>query len=43
MDHKEKKNNLIDKLYLTNVDYNGEADKFFPKIDYNNWKIINKY
>ncbi len=35
-------NNLIDKLYLTNVDYNGEADKFFPKIDYNNWKIINK-
>lgn len=35
-------NNLIDKLYLTNIDYNGEADKFFPEINYNNWKIINK-
>ena len=30
----------IDKLYITNVDYNGAADTFFPKIDYNNWKVV---
>ncbi len=30
----------IDKLYITNVDYNGAADTFFPKIDYNSWKVV---
>lgn len=36
------KNNLVDKLYITNVDYDKEADKFFPKIDYNEWNLIDK-
>lgn len=36
------KNNLIDKMYLTNVDYDGDADKFFPEINFNNWNLIDK-
>lgn len=33
-------NNLVDKIYLTDVDYDGEADRFFREINYNDWKII---
>lgn len=29
-----------DKLYLTEVDYDGEADTFFPKINENSWKEV---
>lgn len=31
---------LIDNLYITHVDYNGPADKFFPKIDLTKWQLI---
>ena len=30
--------NLIDKMYITNVDSVFEADTYFPEIDKNNWK-----
>jgi dihydrofolate reductase len=36
------KNDLVDRIYLTNVDYNGKADKFFPNLDYDKWKIAEK-
>jgi dihydrofolate reductase len=36
------KNDLVDRIYLTNVDYDGEADKFFPNLDHNKWKIVKK-
>ena len=32
-------NNLVDKMYITEVDFDGEADTFFPEIDYSKWKI----
>lgn len=31
---------LVDKLYLTRVDADFEADTFFPEIDYSSWKLI---
>jgi dihydrofolate reductase len=33
-------NNLVDKIYLTKVDFDGEADVFFPQINSNDWKIV---
>jgi dihydrofolate reductase len=32
-------NDLIDKMYLTRVDFDREADVFFPQID-NGWKVL---
>lgn len=29
----------VDRLYLSRVDFDGEADTFFPKIDINDWNI----
>lgn len=29
----------IDNLYITFVDYNGDADRFFPQIDFTKWKL----
>jgi dihydrofolate reductase len=31
-----------DKMIITHVDYDGEADTFFPEIDYQKWKIYHK-
>jgi len=31
---------LVDKIYLTRVDYDGEADTFFPKIDMSKWEVV---
>lgn len=31
---------LARKLYLSHVDYSGEADTFFPKIDFKKWKQL---
>ncbi|RPJ75260.1 MAG: dihydrofolate reductase, partial [Alphaproteobacteria bacterium] len=28
------------KIYLTEVDYHGEADAFFPKFDKNEWNTV---
>ena len=36
------KSNLVDKLDITIVHHNFEADVFFPKIDLNIWKEINR-
>jgi len=33
---------LADKLIITHVDYNGKADTFFPKFDFNQWKKTTK-
>ena len=33
---------LADKLELTFVDFEGEADVFFPKIDYSHWNLTKK-
>jgi dihydrofolate reductase len=30
---------VADSLIITHVDYNGDADTYFPVIDWNNWKI----
>lgn len=32
----------IDNLYITQVDYDGPADTFFPKIDYSRWKLVSE-
>ena len=32
---------MIEKLYLTTVDYDGEADTFFPQVDSAQWEIQN--
>ncbi len=32
-------NDLVDKMYITETNYNGEADTFFPNFDKNNWNI----
>lgn len=32
-------NNLADKMYITEIDYDGKADTFFPDFDKSNWKI----
>ena len=34
------KNYKVDKIYLTIVDYDGEADSFFPKFDFNKWLTL---
>ncbi len=31
---------LVDKLIITHVDYDGEADTYMPKIDWNKWKVV---
>ena len=31
---------LINKLYLTMVQFNGSGDVFFPQIDYDEWSLI---
>ncbi len=31
---------IADKLIVTHVDYDGEADTFFPKLDYKKWQKI---
>jgi dihydrofolate reductase len=33
-------NNLIDRLYISEVDYQGQADTFFPKIDLSQWRVL---
>ncbi|MCC7460038.1 MAG: dihydrofolate reductase [Proteobacteria bacterium] len=30
---------LIQKLYLTDVDFEGEADAYFPKVDFSEWGL----
>jgi len=30
----------VHKIYLTEVEYNGEADAFFPKLNKDEWKIV---
>ena len=32
-------NNLVDNIYLTRVDFDGEADSFFPELNMKNWNI----
>ncbi|MBR2140807.1 MAG: dihydrofolate reductase [Rickettsiales bacterium] len=32
-------NNLLDRIYLTEVDYDGDADTFVPEINVNEWKV----
>jgi len=32
----------LDYLYITYVDYNGEADTFFPQINYEEWNLISE-
>lgn len=34
------KNNLANKIYLTEVNYDGNADTFFPKFKKEEWKIL---
>lgn len=35
------KNNLIDKLYISHINYeNDSADTYFPELDYNKWNLI---
>lgn len=31
---------MADKLYITEIDSDFEADTFFPKIDYSKWKLV---
>ncbi|MBE0491258.1 MAG: dihydrofolate reductase [Sulfurospirillum sp.] len=31
---------FVDKMYLTQVDYDGEADAYLPKIDFSSWELI---
>ena len=39
--YKEAINNYdVDRIYMTLVDYDGEADAFFPKINFKKWRII---
>ncbi len=33
---------LVDKLIITHVDYDGEADTYMPKIDWKKWKVVDK-
>ena len=33
---------LINELYITNINWSGNADKFFPKLDTSNWDLINQ-
>lgn len=34
--------NLVDKIYLTNVHADIDADVFFPKVDFSQWKLVLK-
>ncbi|MDR2760943.1 MAG: dihydrofolate reductase [Rickettsiales bacterium] len=34
------RSNLADKMYLTRVDFDGEADVFFPHFDSGDWEIL---
>lgn len=34
--------NLVDRIYLTKVDYQGVGDTFFPSIDMSEWQISQK-
>jgi len=38
----EQSLSLVDHLIITHVDYTGNADTYFPKIDFNQWEIIEK-
>jgi len=31
---------LADKIYLSRIDYNGDADAYFPKIDHSKWNEV---
>lgn len=31
---------LVDKIYISKVDFNGDADTFFPKLDLNFWQVV---
>jgi dihydrofolate reductase len=31
---------IVDKLYLTKVDFDGKADTYFPEVDLFEWKIL---
>ncbi len=33
---------MADKLIITHVAYNGEADTYMPSIDWNQWKVVDK-
>lgn len=33
---------FADKIYLTKIFHNFKGDTFFPKINFDNWKLINK-
>lgn len=33
---------MADKLIITHVDYDGEADTFMPEIDWKQWKAVDK-
>ena len=33
---------MVDKLIITHVDYDGEADTFMPEIDWSKWKAVDK-
>jgi dihydrofolate reductase len=33
---------LVNKVYLTKVNYSGKADVFFPEMNFSNWKVIEK-
>lgn len=35
-------NNLVNKIYLTKIHNNFDADTFFPKINFNQWKLISE-
>lgn len=31
--------NLVDELHISHVNYSGDADTFFPEIDYSKWEL----
>ena len=33
---------IVDKLIITHVDYDGKADTFMPDIDWKQWKVVEK-
>ncbi|MDR2077943.1 MAG: dihydrofolate reductase [Rickettsiales bacterium] len=33
------RNKLLDRMYITEVDYDGEADAFFPEFNLENWQL----
>ncbi len=32
----------VDRMIITHVNYSGNADTYFPDIDYNQWKVVEK-